>query len=43
LIALLAISSVGFASPLTNYSAGKTAIDLNFRSSDVKDFCDGRI
>ncbi len=24
-------------SPLTDYSAGKTAIDLNFRNSDVKD------
>lgn len=37
LAALTLVSSVGFASPLTDYSAGKTAIDLNLRSSDVKD------
>ncbi|MBP2660131.1 MAG: hypothetical protein H6Q69_3163 [Firmicutes bacterium] len=33
--ALSVVTSVGFASPLTDYSAGKTAIDLNFRNSDI--------
>jgi len=36
--ALLMVSSVGFASPLTDYSQGKVAIDLSVRSSnDVTD------
>jgi hypothetical protein len=32
--ALLMVSSVGFASPLTDYSQGKVAIDLSVRSSN---------
>lgn len=35
--ATMLVASVGFAAPLTNYSAGKTAIDLTFRSSDFAD------
>lgn len=32
--ALLMMSSVGFASPLTDYSSGKVAVDLSVRSSN---------
>jgi len=32
--ALLMVSSVGFASPLTDYSQGKVALDLSVRSSN---------
>lgn len=32
--ALLMVSSVGFASPLTDYSQGKVAVDLSVRSSN---------
>lgn len=35
--AMILAASVGFAAPLTDYSAGKTAIDLTFRNSDVND------
>lgn len=28
-------ASVGFAAPLTDYSAGKTSIDVTWRSSDI--------
>ncbi|SDF11326.1 outer membrane beta-barrel protein [Sporomusa acidovorans] len=34
--ATMLTTSVGFASPLNDYSAGKTSIDLTWRQSDVK-------
>ncbi|WP_371380577.1 hypothetical protein [Sporomusa aerivorans] len=34
--ATILTTSIGFAAPLTDYSAGKTAIDLTWRSSDIK-------
>lgn len=34
--ATMLTASIGFAAPLTDYSAGKTAIDLTWRSSDTK-------
>lgn len=33
--ATMLTASIGFTAPLTDYSAGKTAIDLTFRNSDV--------
>lgn len=36
-IATLFTASIGFAAPLTDYTTGKTAIDLTFRNADVKD------
>ena len=39
--AMLLISSVGFASPLNDYSAGKTAIDLTVRSNADINWVDG--
>ncbi|SFM28439.1 hypothetical protein [Pelosinus propionicus] len=34
--ATMLTTSIGFAAPLTDYSAGKTSIDLTWRNSDVK-------
>lgn len=36
-VATMLSANIGFAAPLTDYSAGKTAIDLTFRNSDVND------
>jgi len=33
--ATMLTTSIGFASPLTDYSAGKTSIDLMWRNSDI--------
>lgn len=33
--ATIVTTSIGFASPLTDYSAGKTSIDLTWRQSDI--------
>jgi len=35
--ATMLAANIGFAAPLSDYSAGKTAIDLTFRNTDVAD------
>jgi opacity protein-like surface antigen len=36
MVIMLVMTSVGFAAPLSDYSAGKTSIDLTWRNSDGK-------